>query len=158
MVGYASCWLAFSYFELGLLVEAEIFAEKALKVARLLPMDRYLSSKPFTALGFIHYFKGLGEKTLAAANQLLDHGEKYENIRTTVMGHCVVGLSHSNNGNFLSAIQVFQRAVETTEDPLYKNYALAGLSFGYAESRDFELAKKAANEVIEFSNRGTRRY
>ena len=71
------------------------------------------------------------------------------------MGHCVVGLSHLNNGNFRSAIQVFQRAVETTEDPLYKNYALAGLSFGYAESRDFELAKKAANEVIEYSNRGT---
>ena len=153
VIGYASCWLAYAYFELGLLSEAETSAEKALSMARFLPNDQYLSSKPFTALGFIHYYRGYGQKTLAAGKQHLDHGEKHENIRSTVMGHLLLVLATQDNGNFSLAIESLQRAVETTEDPLYKKYALTGLSLVYAESRKFELAKESANEVIEYSNR-----
>jgi tetratricopeptide (TPR) repeat protein len=153
VISYASCWMAFSYWELGLLTEAEAFAEKALSMARFLPNDQYLSYKPFTALSLIHFFKGYGQKTLAAAKQLLDHGEKYENIRITVMGHVGFGFGHVSSGNFSLAIKSFQRAIETTEDPLYKNWSLMGLSLGYAEAQKFELAKEVANEVIEYSNK-----
>ena len=152
VIGYASCWLAFACFELGLLSEAETFAKKALNTARLLPLDQYLSSKPFTALGFIHWLKGYGQKTLEASAQLIAHGKRFENIRSTVMGYCTAGLGHLTNGDISLALEKFHKAVETTEDPLYKKYAIAGLSLGHAADRHFDLAKGAAQEVNDYSN------
>jgi tetratricopeptide (TPR) repeat protein len=151
VIGYASCWLAFSNVELGLLAEAETSAEKALNIARQLQSDQYLSSKPHTALGFIHWFEGSGRKAFRDANHLLEHGKRFENLRSTVMGYCIAGVGTFTNGDIPSAIESFKVAVDTTEDPLYKNYALLGLSFGNAAGRHYGQAKWAAKQASDFS-------
>ncbi len=152
VIGYACCWLAFSYYEMGLFAEAETFAEKALNTAGHLPYDQYLPYKPFVALGFINFFKGYGRKVLAAATQIFAHGRRYENTRSAVMGHLISGLGQVTNGDYSLAIENFQIAVEATEDPLYKRYALFGMSFCNTVIGHYEPAKGAAQEVLDYSN------
>jgi class 3 adenylate cyclase/tetratricopeptide (TPR) repeat protein len=152
VMGYACCWMAFSCFELGLLKKAETLAEKALSLARHLPIDQYLSSKPYTALGFVHWFGGAPKKVLLDARHLLEHGKRFENIRSRVMGYCIAGVGHFTNGDIPLAIENFHMAAETTEDPLYKHYAICGISLGNSANRQFDLAKVAAQAVIDYSN------
>ena len=156
VIGYASCWLAFSNVELGLLAEAETSAEKALEHGPAVSsLDQYLSSKPHTALGFIHWFEGSGKKRCRDANHLLEHGKRFENLRSTVMGYCIAGVGAFANGDIPSAIESFKVAVDTTEDPLYIKLCARGLSFGNAAGRHYGQAKWAAKEVVISAKRGT---
>lgn len=151
IIGYANCWLAFVYPELGQIDAGIAMAKKALDTSYLLPSDYYIATKPFTALGHAYSYKGNARKVQSSGLQFIDLGKRHENMRSTVMGYIVCSFGHIVNGDFLFAMEKCRTALEMTTDPLYRNYALMSLGWAYSSARQFDSARKVSQEVVDYS-------
>ena len=68
-----------------------------------------------------------------------------------MVGHICMGLSCLNAGNFSSAIESFQRGIETSADPFYIQWPKMFLGITYAQNNQFEEAEKALLETSSYA-------
>ena len=89
VIGYACAFLALSCSDLGLLEEAVTFGDEAQKVTMLLDSDKDLFRITHAGLGYAHYFKGYGKKTIDSPSQL--QWSRYLPRRTTdILAQCAL--------------------------------------------------------------------
>jgi tetratricopeptide (TPR) repeat protein len=150
VIGYACTWLPFTCATLGFLDEAIAYGERAQRISKILPSDHYLFFKSLTGLGFTYWCKGDGKKALKAGKTLLDYGELHSNLRSTVMGHWILGQGHLAKGDFQLAIDSFKRGVQVAKDPWYSMCAKHFLGMSYILSEQFDKAEYVIKDVLTY--------
>jgi class 3 adenylate cyclase/tetratricopeptide (TPR) repeat protein len=153
VIGIACAWLSYSCIELGLLDEAIRFGERAQEICKSLPGDHYMYFKSLAGIGQAHWVRGERKKALAAGKALLDYGNRNSNIRSLVMGHLVIGLSHFMNGDFPAAIESLQSAVRVSADPFFAQIPALILGLSHMSMGQFQEAERVFKEIDAFSSR-----
>ena len=151
VIGYACTWLSWTCPELGSLEEAILYGERAQEISKHIPSDHYLFFKSLGGIGFASFYKGDREKILEAGKAILNYGQRHSNIRSMVMGHYVIGLSFFVDGDFPSAIEAFNKGIQTAQDPFYSQFPRLMLGMSYARTGQFQEAKEALQEVASYS-------
>jgi len=150
VIGYACTWLPFTCGVIGLLDEAIAFGERAREISKNLSSDHYLVFKSLSGLGFAYWCRGEGEKALETGKAILDYGHLHSNIRSTVMGHWIIGQGHLVKGDFESAIASLKMSEQTAKDPFYLMSAKHFLGISYILGEQFEKAEAVINEVMAY--------
>ena len=83
----------------------------------------------------------------------MEYGQKYSNIRSQVLGYMIIAFSYLMDGDFSSAIETSQKAINTSSDPFYSQIPRMQLSMGYLYSKQFDEAENAAREVMTYSHK-----
>jgi tetratricopeptide (TPR) repeat protein len=77
---------------------------------------------------------------------------KRSDPRALFVSHICTGHGHQVNGDFLSAIESFKRAVEVSVDPYLNQWGNLFLGWCYLETFEVDEAEKILSEVISFDN------
>jgi len=151
ITGHACMWLCFTLGEMGLYEKAILFGKRAHKIAESLVSDQFLFFKSLGAMGHSYFFAGDTQKNFELGNTLLEYGNRHSNVRSLVVGHINMGISYLNSGDFSSAIECFQRGIETSADPFYIQWPKMFLGMTYAQNNQFEEAEKALLETSSYA-------
>ena len=150
IIGYACSWLTWTCGEMGLLDEAIIYGEKAQEIFKLTKHDHYLYFKPLGGMGQAYVFMGEVKKAFEAGKALLDYGQRYSNIRSLYMGHLFMGYSCFSSGDFVSATEYCQKAIQVSVDPIYSLGGQLLLGFCNAYGGRFQEVRNTAQETRTF--------
>jgi class 3 adenylate cyclase/tetratricopeptide (TPR) repeat protein len=118
LIAYASTWLAWCHMSLGEFDKAIASADRALELSKLFPLDHYLYFKPLGAKGFTYWYKGDKKKTFEIGKIMENFGERHANLRSLCFGRFLISSSYLVEGDFLSALQGYQRT-QVSAEPLY---------------------------------------
>jgi tetratricopeptide (TPR) repeat protein len=153
VIGYACTWLTWTCAELGLLDEAIAFGQKAQEISGTFESDQYLYFKSLGGLGFVYSQSGETTKTLEVGKALLDYGERHSNIRSLVIGHGDIGTGYMIDGDFQSAIENYEKAIQVSADPFYSQTARLRLALSYLFNNQLDKAETALEEVLTYSQK-----
>jgi class 3 adenylate cyclase/tetratricopeptide (TPR) repeat protein len=148
--GYACTWLAWVCAELGLYDEGTRHGERAQQIAKDFPADQYLFFKSLAGLGFVYSFMGLPQKALACGKILLEHGRKYSNSRSNVMGHYAMSMGYAMAGDFEACIKSSRQAIAVSKDPFYSQFPAIAMNLAYALDGQFDKALESQQALVEF--------
>ncbi len=151
VMGYACAWLSMTCAEMGLLEEAILFGKRGRELARSLESDHHVYFLSMAGIGQAYWHKGEVKNAFETGKALLDWGEKHSNIRSTVTGHYTLGHGHLNAGDVPSAIECYQRAVQSSVDPYYSQFPKTALCYGYISNGQYQEAKKAIEEILTYN-------
>jgi tetratricopeptide (TPR) repeat protein len=152
VIGYAACWLSWTCFSLGIMDQGIAFGQKAQEMARFFPADHYLYFKSLSGIGWNYWLKGEGKKGYAIAEEVLEYGRQYSNIRSMVMGHICMATSGLATGNFQMAIQSGQMGAQIALDRFYRYLSSNWAATGHALAGQFPEAQKVFEEVSSYSH------
>ena len=153
VIGYSYCWLTITCAYMGLLDEAVASGEKALEICRCLEEDQYLHYKSLSMLGYTYYVMGYKRKVFEAGEAILEYSQRRGSIRGEVMGHYIMGLGYSTEGDFSAAMEHARQGVEVSVDPFYKIIiSKSMLSYYCLQNGDLEEAEEINKEVVDFSS------
>jgi class 3 adenylate cyclase/tetratricopeptide (TPR) repeat protein len=150
IVSRACAQLSWTCAEMGLLDEAILFGARAQDMFRVFELDHFLYWLSLSGIGEAYFHKGEPKNALRIGKALLDHGEKHSDIRSLVWGHWTMGWSHFTEGDFSSAINCFQRAIQISADPYFSQFPRLGLGYSYVSSGQFGKAELHLQEVLAF--------
>jgi len=148
--GYACTWLSWVCAELGLYDEGIRHGERAHQIAKDFPADQYLFFKSLAGLAFVYSFMGRPQKTLECGKILLEHGQKYSNSRSNVMGHYAMSMGYASAGDFEACIKSSRQAIEVSKDPFYSKFPAIAMNLAYALDGQFDKALESQQELVEF--------
>jgi class 3 adenylate cyclase/tetratricopeptide (TPR) repeat protein len=151
VIGYACTFLTWTCVDLGLMEEAGAFGQRAQEIAEHFKSDPYLYFKSLGGLGFLYWNTGETTKALETGKTLLEYGQRYSNIRSQVMGHWIMGLGHMAAGDFPSAVESYQRAIDVSADPFYCQFPRTTLGVSYLSTGRLEEAENLLGEVLTYS-------
>ncbi len=132
-------------------VEAIFIGERAREIYKRIPSDHYLFLKSLGGIGLASFHKGDSKRALEAGKTLLEYGEKNSNIRSTVLGHGIVGLGFFMDGELPSAIESCIKGVQTAQDPFYYQFAKGFLGGSYFFNGQLKEAETVLQEVASYS-------
>lgn len=150
VLGYACTWLTWACADLGLFEDSRAYGQRAQEISGHFRSDPYLYFKALGGLGYLYWNTGEARKALEAGRLLLDYGQKHSNIRSLVMGHWITGCGHAAAGDFASAVESWEEAVEVSVDPLYREFPACSLGLGYLFLGRLEEAQSVLMEVLEY--------
>jgi len=151
VIGYACAWLAWTCGDVGLVEEGIGFGKRAQEISRLFESDQILFRFSMGGMGLAYYFRGDSKKVDEVGKILLDYGQIQSDIRSTVFGHLFVGMGHFIGGDFPSAIECLQRAIQVSVDPIFSNSARFMLGMSYVYADQLQEAENTLEEVIRYS-------
>jgi len=151
ITGHACMWLCFTFGEMGLHEKSISFGKRARKIAESLVSDQFLFFKSLGGMGHSYYFTGDTQKNFELGKILLEYGNRHSNVRSLVVGHLCMGLSYLNAGNFSSAIESFQKGIETSADPFYIQWPKMFLGITYVQNNQFPEAEKVLLETSSYA-------
>ena len=151
VIGYACAWLAWACGDLGLVEEGIVFGKRAQEISRLFESDQKLFRFSMGGMGLAYYFRGDSKRICEVGKILLEYGQRQSDIRSTVFGHLFVGIGHFVGGDFPSAIECLQRAIQVSVDPIFSNSARFMLGMNYLFTGQFKEAENTLDEVIRYS-------
>jgi len=151
LIGHACSWLTFNCWDLGLLDEGIIYGEKARKVSETLKTNHFLFYKPLIGMAQHFWLMGKSKKNFEIGRDLLEYGNRHSNIRCLVTGHISNGYGHLTVGDFASAIECFQKAIEVAKDPFYSQWPRFLLASSYLQYGQFHKAGDLLQEVASYS-------
>jgi tetratricopeptide (TPR) repeat protein len=152
VIGYACCWLASTYAELGLPEDEAIgFGKRGEAIAEILESDHYLYFKSLLGIGINYWFRGEIKKVYEVAKRLLDYGNEHHNPRSLAVGHFCTALGHFTAGNLPSSVECCQKAIEVSVDPFYSQVPRCFAGASYVMNGQFQEAEAALEEVLAYS-------
>ena len=98
-VGLACGWLTFACYESTLLDEGIAYGKRARDIGRNLPSDQYIFYKSLNGISYNYWVQGNRRRCFDVGQTLLKYGEKYSNVRSSVVGFVALILSHHIDGN-----------------------------------------------------------
>jgi tetratricopeptide (TPR) repeat protein len=152
VIGYASAWLTQTCSDLGLLEEALIYGKRAQEMSELLESDQLFFQFCMFGLGLAHYFRGEKKKTDEVGKILLNYGKDKSDIRSTAMGHNIVGLGNLTAGECSTATECFHEAVRISLDPMISCLSMFLLGMSYLSDNRLQEAEATFENVIEFND------
>jgi tetratricopeptide (TPR) repeat protein len=138
---------------MGRLDEAIVFGERAQGISRLIRSDPVLFQLSLEGTGTAYFFKGDSQKLHEFGKILLDYGLGQSDIRSTAVGRFCVACGHFLAGDFPSAIDGFQRAIEISVDPIWSCFVRVLLGWGYICNNQLQEAENTVKEVMTYSER-----
>jgi class 3 adenylate cyclase/tetratricopeptide (TPR) repeat protein len=153
LVGYACTWLAWTGPTLGRLEESVAFGERAHEISKGIESDHYLYFKSLGGIAWASYLNGDGKRPILIGKDLLDFGRRHSNTRSMVIGHLSTALGHLATGNYPSAIESFQRGVQISADPFYREFVRANLGVAYLLNEQFQEAEDALGKASASSKK-----
>ena len=151
VIGYACTWLSFTCTDMGLFDEAIAHGERGQSIADRIVTDHYLYFKSRAGLGHACFETAQPRNCHQMGKDILDHGLHYSDIRCQAVGYILMGTSFMATGDFPSAIEHYHRAIATTIDPFYSQWARCFLAASYVLNHQFEEAEPHAREVLSYS-------
>jgi class 3 adenylate cyclase/tetratricopeptide (TPR) repeat protein len=152
VIGYACTWLAFTCTDMGLFDEAITHGERGQAIADRIVTDHYLYFKSRAGLGHACFETGQPRNCYQMGMDILNHGLQYSDIRCQAVGYIVMGTSFMTKGDFPSAIEHYHKAIATTIDPFYSQWARCFLAASYVLNYQLEEAEPHLREVLSFSH------
>jgi class 3 adenylate cyclase/tetratricopeptide (TPR) repeat protein len=132
--------------ELKLLDEGLHYGEEVLaKSNELDPMSYNMS---IGGLAAIYLFLGDSQKNLELGRILLESGKNHSDLRSTVVGHICTSYAHYSAGDFPTATEWGQKAVEISNDPLFTVWPQMVLASYHVQSGKFQEAEEILLEII----------
>lgn len=153
VIGIASAWLSWTCGELGLLDEAISYGERAQSIAESCEHDHYLHFKSAGGIAQAFIFKGELQKSFSLAKTLSEYGQKHSNIRSIVLGNVFMGWSRFMAGNFFSAMNYCQNAIEQSVDPYYSMASKLLFCFCNVQIGKIKEIEDTAQEVATLCNK-----
>ena len=151
VIGYACSWLTWVCPELGLFHEAINYGERAKRIAAALTSEDYLFFNTVGGMGVSYYLSGDLLKGFECGQLLLEHAQRYENIRSKVLGHFVIGCCHLASGDIPSAIESLQQSIKVSVDPWYSMFPRFILGVCLISSGRYQEAEETLGKVLEHS-------
>jgi len=151
LIGYASTWLTWNCADLGDFDAAIGFGVKAQESAKQLGTDHYLYFKSLAGIGYTYFYMGEGQKAFEIGEQLINYGNKVNDVRCLSVGHYIKGYGFCAAGNFDKAIKSSKLAIEITSEPFYSQIPKIILGLSQILSDKLPDAKKSLSDIIEFS-------
>ena len=148
--GYACTWLSWNCADLGLYDEGLRHGERAQQIAKDFPADQYLFFKSLAGLAFVYSFMGLPRKAVECGKILLEHGRKYSNSRSNVMGHYAMSMGYAMAGDFEACIKSSRQAIAVSKDPFYSKFPAVAMNLAYALDGQYEKVLETQQELVEF--------
>jgi class 3 adenylate cyclase/tetratricopeptide (TPR) repeat protein len=152
VIGYASAWLTQTCSDLGLLEEAIVYGKRAQEMSELLESDQLFFQFCMFGLGLTYYFRGEKKKADEIGEILLNYGKDKSDIRSTAMGHNILGLSNLTAGEFSSATGCFDKAIQVSLDPMISCLSMFFLGMSYLSDNRLEEAETTFEKVIKFND------
>jgi class 3 adenylate cyclase/tetratricopeptide (TPR) repeat protein len=148
-IAYAAAWLIVTCSHLGFFDEGIRYVEKAQEASKRVPSDPYPYYISLAGLAHIYFLKGDNcRKTTEIGKTLLDFGRKHSLVRCITVGHIVSSYIYSTSGDFGSAINSAQNAIQVSLDRMYTNWAKTMLGAYYVSNDQLTEAKEVISEVI----------
>jgi class 3 adenylate cyclase/tetratricopeptide (TPR) repeat protein len=150
VIGYACGWLTFVCGDLGLLDDAVAFGQRV-QAMPLHNLDQELFRLSTTGLGIISYFKGDIKTSNYMAQALIDFGRKHSNMPCLAEGYLILGFGYLPVGDFSSAIECAQKAIQSALEPLFYINAKLLLGLSYLSNGQHQEAEDSLQEVIKLT-------
>jgi class 3 adenylate cyclase/tetratricopeptide (TPR) repeat protein len=151
--GYAHTWLSWSCAELGRFEEGLAHGERAQQIAGDFPADQYLFFKSMAGMAYVYAFMGLPQKAQECGRVLLEHGKRYANSRSTVMGHFAMSMGYVMAGNFKACIASSQQAIALSKDPFYSQFPRIAMNLALAMDNQMTKILESQRDLINFCER-----
>jgi class 3 adenylate cyclase len=151
VIGYACGWLTFVCGDLGLLDDAVAFGQRV-QAMPLHKLDQELFRLSTTGLGIISYFRGDIKTSNYMAKALIDFGQKHSSMPCLAEGYLILGFGHLPVGDFSSAIECAQKAIQFALEPLFYINAKLLLGLSYLSKGQHQEAEDSLREVIKLTD------
>ena len=150
VTGYACGWLTFICSELGLLDDAVAYGKRTEELSNVYKSDPGLFEMSGQGNGTAYFYKGESKKLYDIAKLSLEYGRERSDTRYTAWYHNSMACAHFLDGDFLWAIESFQKVIQFSVDPIWSLRAkfLLGLSY-LSEGRHSE-AETFFAEVVRY--------
>jgi tetratricopeptide (TPR) repeat protein len=153
IIGYACTWLSWICAEQGRLDDAIAHGKRAQDISKILESDHYLYFKSLGGIAHTYVYKGELKKVLEAGKMLLDYGQRHSSVRSIFMGYVYMGHSYQMTGNFRSAAEYFQKAIQVSVDPIYSMGAELSLIEHYIQNGQYQEAEDIAHGIVNYSQK-----
>ncbi|MGD9241669.1 MAG: adenylate/guanylate cyclase domain-containing protein, partial [Desulfobacterales bacterium] len=150
VIGYACAWLTWTCAALGLLDEAVVYAKRAQEMIAFCKSDKELFRFAIVGMGMAYWFRGEGTKAMEAGKMLLEYGQRESDLRCMTMGHWTIGHGYYATGNFSSAIECHQRAIQAAPDPLFASGAKLLLGMTYIADGQLKKSENMFDEIMQY--------
>ena len=151
IIGYSSCWLAWTCTELGLLDQALDHADRGRQIFESGTVDPYIFINSLAGKGYALWHKGERRKTMEVGKILLDFADHQSDSRSKVMGYCCLGWGHLISGDVKAAAECFQKAMDISTDPWYAVFPKLALCYGFITNNQLENAGQLIDDILAFS-------
>jgi len=153
LIGYVCAWLAITCADLSFFDEAISYGKRAYDMCKVLQADQRLSMLTIDAMGTVHYMKGECKEIDKIGKNLLSKGEKESEIRYNATGHHMVACGHFLSGDYSSATESWEKAIDLFVDPIWYVHAKCLLGLSYFQDGQIAEAQSLFNEVVRHSER-----
>jgi len=150
VVGYACAWLSMTCAEMGLLKEAVLFGQRGKGIARSMESDHSVYFLALSGMGQAYWYKGERKSVSEVGEALLEHGQKTFNTRSIVTGYYNAGHGYFIAGDFQTAAEFYQKAIQSSVDPYYSQFPKTMLCYSYLSNGQLKEAKETIQEALTF--------
>jgi class 3 adenylate cyclase/tetratricopeptide (TPR) repeat protein len=151
VTAYACAWLTQICADRGQLDDAVRFGTRAREFTDLLERDRLFFQFCMVGLGLAYFFRGECARIGEIGEILSEHGLRHGEIRSRAMGHNMAGLSHYAAGDFSTAADKFQSAIDISLDPMISCLSMLFLGMSYLSDQRLQEAEATLEKVIAFN-------
>jgi tetratricopeptide (TPR) repeat protein len=113
--------------------------------------DKELFRFAIVGMGMAYWFRGEGTKAMEAGKMLLEYGQRESDLRCMTMGHWTIGHGYYATGNFSSAIECHQKAIQAAPDPLFASGAKLLLGMTYIADGQLKKSENMFDEIMQYS-------
>ena len=149
--GYVCGWLALICSELGLLDDAVTYGKRSEELSSVYKSDLGLFEFSVSGIGTAYFSKGESKKHYENAKLCLEYGREQSDTRYTAWCHNATACGHFLDGDFLLAIEHFQKAIQLALDPIWTLRAKLLLGLSYLTEGQHSEAETAFEEVKRYS-------
>lgn len=151
--GYVYGWLTLICSELGLLNDAVAHGKRAEELSNVYKSDPGIFEFSSNGNGLVYFFKGESKKLYEVSKWWREEGRELSDIRYMAWDHFAMGVGHFADGNFLSAIEYFQKAIQLSIDPIWTLRAKFMLGLSYLSEGLYAEAEFFFDEIVEYDEK-----
>jgi len=146
IIGYACGWLPWTCNDLGLLDESVVMGKRvqALNIYKSEPEIFRFSTG---GLAVAYYFLGEAGKAKETASVAVDYGQRYHYVPCLAQGYTWLGMGYMSAGDFASAIEYGEKAVDAALEPQFVVNAKVIKGWAYLANGQYREASRILQEV-----------
>jgi len=148
--GYVCGWLTLICSELGLLDDAVAYGKRAEEISNVYKSHPGLFEFSSNGNGTAYFYKGESKKLYEASKWWLEEGRELADTRYMAWDHNAMACGYFLDGDFWSAIEYSQKAIQISIDPIWSLRSKFLLGLSYLTEGLYAEAENAFDEVVEY--------
>ncbi|MGD1154058.1 MAG: adenylate/guanylate cyclase domain-containing protein [Syntrophales bacterium] len=146
IIGYACGWLSWTCNDLGLLDESVILG-KRVQVLDIYKSEPELFRFSTGGLAIAYWCRGEARKAKETAIVAVDYGQRYHYVPCLAQGYTWLGFSYMSAGDFASAIECGEKAIDAALEPQFVVNAKVLHGWAYLANGQYREASRILQEV-----------